>query len=252
MSTPYRLLRIVCRLVLFGLARVRVEGLSHIPRRGPFILAPNHQSALDFLLVQGVFPGEVHTMTKSTQFASGLLRPLLLLGKAFPVRRYRVDAQAVRVLLRRLEEGRVVCVYPEGERSWDGRIQPLRRGTLHVFLRSGVPIVPVGIQGMYDLWPRWTRRPRWRTPVTIRFGEPITFGPHPNRTARKRALPEAERRLHHALFHLSGQAEDEEAEEGAAGGKGHGGPTAPPPDGPDSIPDRGSRNSFRRAVGGEG
>jgi 1-acyl-sn-glycerol-3-phosphate acyltransferase len=217
MRFSYRFLQLLARTAIRAMVRIRVEGLENLPSSGPFILAPNHQCFLDFLFVQGMFPGEVHTMTKSTQFSVPVIRSILVHGGAFPVRRYRVDAQAVRTLRRKLAEGRVVCLYPEGERSWDGRLQPLRRGALNVFLGCGVPVVPVGIEGSYEFWPRWTRRPRWGTPVTLRFGTPLDFGAIRGRRARARALPDADRSLRRALLELSGQLEGAEARDSRVG-----------------------------------
>jgi len=154
-------------------------------------------------------------MTKSTQFASPFMRWLLPRIGGFPTRRYRVDPQTVRVALRELGRGRGVGIYPEGERSWDGTLQPLRKGTMRLLLKAGVPIVPCGISGSYDVWPRWSRRPR-RCRVQIRFGEPIVFGPHDERAAREAAVPAATAHLERALKRLTDQV-DREAQEPDAG-----------------------------------
>ena len=207
----YRILKPVVRWWVASIVRSEFIGLDRLPRRGPCVLVPNHQSVLDPLLLQGNLPRAVDSMTKSTQFTRGFFRWVLPRVHAFPVRRYRVDAQSVRVLLRRLEEGRVVCVYPEGERSWDGRIQPFRKGTLRLLLRAGVPVIPVGIDGTYDAWPRWASSPRKGRLVRVRLGEPILFGAHLDRKEREAALPEAERVLRTALLSLSGEAERESA-----------------------------------------
>jgi 1-acyl-sn-glycerol-3-phosphate acyltransferase len=202
----YQILRAIARWWVQRIVDVRVEGLYNVPESGPCLIVPNHQSAIDPLLVQGMCPRLIHTMTKSTQFTSPLFRTLLWLGRAFPVRRYRVDPQSVRVLLRRIEEGEAVCLYPEGERTWDGSLQPLRRGAVRVMLRCGVPVIPVGIEGSYDAWPRWSSRPRRGCAVKVRFGAPLVFGAHGTREEREAALPLAEETLRMALLELSGEA----------------------------------------------
>jgi 1-acyl-sn-glycerol-3-phosphate acyltransferase len=214
----YRFLRGCARLWLPRLAEIRVEGMENIPEVGPCLLIPNHQSALDPLLVQGVCRRAVYTMTKSTQFHSPVFRILLRMGLAFPVRRYRVDPQAVRVLLRRLEAGDAVCLYPEGERSWDGTLQPFRRGAVRVILRAGVPVIPVGIDGTYDVLPRWASRPRRAAQMTVRFGAPLDLGSHPSRFEREKALPGAEAILREALLELSGEVVAPPVEIPEAGG----------------------------------
>ena len=202
----YRVGRVLVRWGVARVVRSKFQGLEHLPRAGPCILVPNHQSVLDPLLLQGGLPRAVDSMTKSTQFARWFFRWILPRIHAFPVRRYRVDPQSVRVLFRRLEEGRVVCVYPEGERSWDGKLQPFRRGTLRVLLRAGVPVIPVGIDGTYRVWPRWASRPRRGFTAHIRIGKPLSFGELRNREDREAALPRIERILRETLLDLSGES----------------------------------------------
>jgi 1-acyl-sn-glycerol-3-phosphate acyltransferase len=206
MTLWYRLARPLARGLIRILCGIRVTGLEHIPREGPFVLVPNHQSILDPVVVQAFCPRLVHSMTKSTQFAGGFSRWLMTRLHGFPVRRYRIDPQSVRMVLRRLENREGVCVYPEGERSWDGTVQPFRRGTIRVLLRAGVPVIPVGIDGAWDVWPRWRKLPRVGVPMRLRFGRPLDLGTFRDREARERALPEANRILREALLELSGEA----------------------------------------------
>lgn len=203
----YRLARPIVRWGVGTIVRTEFEGLERLPRQGPCVLVPNHLSILDPLILQGTIPRPVYSMTKSTQFRHGFFRWMLPRLHAFPVRRYRVDPQSVRVLLRRLEEGRVVCVYPEGERSWDGRLQSFRRGTLRVILYAGVPVIPVGICGTYDAWPRWASRPKRGFSARVRLGKPLQLGTHKDRRSRDAALPALERDLRAALLALSGEAD---------------------------------------------
>jgi len=206
MTLVYRLARPFARFLLRVLCGIRVRGLENIPARGPFILVPNHQSIMDPAVVQAYCPRLVHSMTKSTQFAQAFSRWLMTRLHGFPVRRYRVDPQSVRMVLRRLDAGEGVCIYPEGERSWDATIQPFRRGTLRVLLRSGVPVIPVGLDGTYDVWPRWRKLPRIGVPIRLTFGAPIDLGLHLDREGREEALPRAERLIREALLELSGEA----------------------------------------------
>lgn len=172
------------------IGRLEVNGLEHIPRTGPFLLLANHQSILDPILIQAVCPRSVHTMAKSTQFAGPFMRWLMRHLKSFPVRRYQVDPQAVRMVLRRLRAGEPAGIYVEGERSWDARLQEPRRGTIRVALAAHVPIVPCTITGSYDVWPRWHRGLR-RGPIRIDFGEPFRLPPAPDRASREALLPAA-------------------------------------------------------------
>ena len=194
------------RLVRFlwpVIGRLDVKGRAHIPEEGPFLLIANHQSYLDPILIQAVVERPMYTRAKSTEFSNPVVGGLLKRLKSFPVRRFEIDPQAVRIVLRHLEAGRGVGIYVEGERTWDGRLKPPRLGTLRLILRAGVPVVPCGIDGAYDVWPRWHRKLR-RGKVRIRFGPPMRFAELHDRAARNAELPVARDRLMSALAELSG------------------------------------------------
>ncbi|MFW6199100.1 MAG: lysophospholipid acyltransferase family protein [Gemmatimonadota bacterium] len=224
--TWYAFFKAVLRTFARTVSRVEVEGAENVPAEGPFILAPNHQSVLDPIYIQSAIRrNDVFTMTKSTQFGSAFFRWVLPRINALPARRYKVDPQVVRASLRHLDAGHGVCVYPEGERTWDGRIGRLRRGTLRLILKAGVPVVPCGIQGSFDVWPRWSRRIRRQT-VTVRFGRSLRFEQIDDRKERDGRLGETERRIRAALSELSGAPLAGEEEGSHRGGRERGGSDA--------------------------
>lgn len=198
----YRLCQWIARTGWRHLAGLHVEGLENIPAEGPFIVIANHESNLDPILIQAVIRRPVHAMAKSSQFKAPVVGPLAKRLLAFPVRRHQIDPQAVRIALRRLEAGHGVAVYIEGERCWDGRMQAARTGTVRLALKAGVPIVPCGISGAYEAWPRWARFPQF-LPIRIRFGPPIHLPRLDDRRAREAALPAATDRLISAVADLS-------------------------------------------------
>jgi 1-acyl-sn-glycerol-3-phosphate acyltransferase len=210
MSSPllYPAVQRLARVGLSRFARIEIDGAGHLPRAGGALLLPNHQSALDPFVLQAWAPRRVRSMTKSTQFASPFMRWIVPRLGGFPVRRYRVDPQSVRTVLRLLEEGECVCIYPEGERTWDGRMQAFRQGTLRVALAAmhdGHPVIPVGIRGMYDVLPRWGKPRQVESRVRVTFGAPLRLGPFDDRSRRDQALPELEKALGDVLRRLSGE-----------------------------------------------
>jgi 1-acyl-sn-glycerol-3-phosphate acyltransferase len=205
----YPMIRHTCGVGFRGWLKVGVEGRDNVPRKGPFIVLVNHQSILDGPILHCYSPRLLFSMTKSTQFKRAYMRGLLRYAGTFPARRYQVDPQSVRVVLRYLKEGRGVGIFPEGERSWDARIQPLRLGTIRLILKAGVPVIPCGVNGLYDFWPRWHRLPRRlpfinRTPVTLRFGEQLHFGQHDDRATREALLDDTMETITAALEGVSG------------------------------------------------
>ena len=168
----YHFYRWLARTLWRFMGGLEVRGLQNSPREGAFLLISNHQSFLDPILVQAVCPRIVHSMAKSTQFGSAPFRRLMTQLYSFPVRRFEVDPQAVRQVLRRLGQGNGVVIYIEGERSWDGQLQSPRLGTVRLALKAGVPIVPVRVDGAYDAWPRWHRKIK-RARISIDFRAPF-------------------------------------------------------------------------------
>ncbi len=162
------------RVLLRTLLPLKIEGLGNIPAQGPAVLLANHTSFLDSIIL-GVFSRRnICFMAKNSQFDHPLMFHVLRKAHAFPVRRYTPDLQAVRNAVRVVQAGHVLGIFPEGERSWDGRLLPFKEGTLRLILALGLPVVPVGIQGAYALMPRWTGRVK-RVPVSVRIGAPFRF-----------------------------------------------------------------------------
>jgi 1-acyl-sn-glycerol-3-phosphate acyltransferase len=200
----YRVLRRTVGLLLRARMKIRFEGRENVPTSGPFFLVLSHQSDLDSLLLHTFCPRLLFTLTKSSIFRTRLMAWLAPRVGAFPTRRYQIDPQAVRVALRLLQRGQGVGVFAEGERSWDGKMQPLRGGTVRLLLKAGVPVIPCGLVGTYEVLPRWGHM-NWfkvglgRDPVTIRYGEPMHFGRHDDRASRERARPDATIRIERGL-----------------------------------------------------
>ena len=196
-GAPWWEYKLYCRLTALAWraygGRVEVDGLANVPADGPCLIIPNHQSNLEPLLIATVVPRMIHPMAKSIQFAVPVLGYMLARVYGFPVRRYQVDAQAARTVLRRLDNGAAVMIFPEGERTWDGRLQPFRIGVLRLILKAGVPVIPVRVQGAYETWPRWERAPR-RGTVRLSFGKPLHFPKLDRRTDRTHAAVDQVRR----------------------------------------------------------
>jgi 1-acyl-sn-glycerol-3-phosphate acyltransferase len=195
----YRLSQWLMRQIFRLIGKCEVTGLENIPKTGPFFVIANHQSVLDPLLIVAMQKREIHVMAKSTQFSNPLLGDYIARHcKSFPVRRYQIDPQSVRISLRRLAEGFGVGIFIEGERSWDGLMQQPRLGTLRLILKAGVQVIPVTIVGAYDVWPRWHRGIR-RGTVRIHYGEPLCFQKLDRKADREAVLDETAEKLMNTL-----------------------------------------------------
>ncbi len=200
----YRALRWTMSLYFRARMKIRTEGEEIVPDKGPFLLVLSHQSHLDSLLLHTFCPRLIFTLAKGSVFRTPFMAWLAPRVGAIPTRRYQIDPQAVRVALRLIQRGEGVGIFAEGERSWDGNLQPLRVGSIRLLLKAGVPVIPCGIVGTYEIFPRWGHMNWWklglgREPVTIRYGKPIHFGRHDDRASRERARPDATVRIETAL-----------------------------------------------------
>jgi len=166
------------RVGLAGLTRIKLEGaLDSIPKEGPIILAANHASNLDPLVMAAVVLPKVgrrfQWLGKKELFAWPVVGWVARNGGVHPVDRATADVEAFRLARRILDEGHILFVFPEGTRSADGRLQEARDGTSVLALRTDAPILPVGIAGSHGVWPRGQKLPHPGGHVTVRIGTPF-------------------------------------------------------------------------------
>lgn len=192
----YDLTRSSTRGLIAGLCRPTVVGLENVPPSGGFIVAPNHLSFLDSVLVQALMPRPVAFFAKAEYFTGtgvkgALMRSFFEGVGSIPVQRGQQAAsvQALKTLLEMLEAGDGVGIYPEGTRSRDGLLYRGRTGVGWLALTTGAPVVPVGLLGTDRLQPAGSR---WIRPqhFTMRIGEPLYFertGPDHSLPARRQA-----------------------------------------------------------------
>jgi 1-acyl-sn-glycerol-3-phosphate acyltransferase len=151
----YVAVRNVLRVLLSVWCRLTVEGRENIPRSGPFILAPTHRSIIDTPVASAAtrrrmrFMGADKWWAKNRQF--GWL--LSALG-GFPVTRGTADREALKRCIAVLELGEALVLFPEGERKSGPTVLPLFDGAAYVAVKTGVPIVPVGIGGSEHAMPK--------------------------------------------------------------------------------------------------
>jgi long-chain acyl-CoA synthetase len=171
---------LLLRPIYFGsrlLLRMEVQGLEHVDHLdAPFLICPNHQSFLDPILVCSVYP---HRILKNIFHvgASEYWRNAFTAQIARMLNIVSVDPDtnlmsAMRAGAAGLQAGKILNIYPEGERSFDGLLHTFKKGAAILASELNLPIVPVALDGVYKVWPRKSRRIRLAK-VRIRFGEPI-------------------------------------------------------------------------------
>ena len=157
--------------------RPTVQGLENVPEEGGIILAANHQSFLDNLLLPLVIPDrKVVFLGKAEYFDKWYIAWFFKGAGMIPVRRGGGSASeaALAAGVEGLREGKLIGIFPEGTRSPDGRLYRGKTGVARLVLEAQVPVVPVGIVGTLKAMPYDRKVPR-PTQVEIRFGKPLTF-----------------------------------------------------------------------------
>jgi 1-acyl-sn-glycerol-3-phosphate acyltransferase len=166
------------RAGLAGLTRIRLEGaVDEIPRKGPVIVASNHSSNLDAVVLGSTLMPKLDRrlqwLGKKELFAWPVVGWIARNGGVHAVDRGGADIEAFRLAQRILAEGHALFVFPEGTRTHDGALGEGRDGVAALALRSGAPIVPIGISGSYERWPRGQKLPHPGGRVTVRVGSPF-------------------------------------------------------------------------------
>jgi 1-acyl-sn-glycerol-3-phosphate acyltransferase len=154
--------------------RLEVHGFDKIPRGTQVIVAANHASYVDPPLIGGVFPGRLRFLAKESLFRVPLIGFLVRALGAIPVE--REDGQragaVMKNLLKLLDSGESVMLFPEGTRSSDGRLKPLEAGVAYLSVKTGVPVLPVHVAGSFKVWPKGKTFPR-PSKLSFRAAPPI-------------------------------------------------------------------------------
>jgi 1-acyl-sn-glycerol-3-phosphate acyltransferase len=169
----YETCRVIARLIVPLLIRLRVAGVQNVPKTGPVILVSNHLNWTDIPMIGLRVMRRTHFMAKSELFQKAPLKWLVIGLGAFPVRRGEPDRQAIKQAEEVLKAGQVLVIFPEGTRSRKRVMKEGLAGVALIALRSGAPIVPVGIYGSerFKPWHIWP----FRTRITLTYGEPFTL-----------------------------------------------------------------------------
>ncbi|MBI1389067.1 MAG: 1-acylglycerol-3-phosphate O-acyltransferase [bacterium] len=177
--------------------RLEEHGVEHVPDEGPVLLASNHASHLDPLIVALSIRRQLSTLAKKELFKIPVLNWWIRSVGTYPVDRGGGDAKAMKVAINLLKQGKTLLIFPEGTRSADGNLQSFYEGLAWLSLKTGAPIVPFIIEGSYRAMPR---KRYWPMPAKIRTeaGEIIT----PNEMERSVSTSEGVRLLTDRVYEV--------------------------------------------------
>jgi len=161
-------------MFLFG--PVRVEGRERVPKRGPLLVLSNHLSDCDPPVVAYALQRPVYFMAKEELFRIRFFGRLIRWLRAFPVKRGAPDRTAIRMAIKYLECGEAVVIFPEGQLSEMGELQPIQPGAAMIARMTEVPVLCVGLRGTNRIMPFKSLIPRPAFGgVKVRIGTPKVF-----------------------------------------------------------------------------
>lgn len=161
----YHIVRFFVRLWLHVRFRIQIEGVEHIPDTG-CILAMNHRSNYDSLLVGVHTPRKMYIMAKEELFRRKFFSWLITQMGAFPVKRGSADLKSLKHTLQLIQEGHIFAIFIEGTRSKTEEMQEPKKGIGFIVSRSKSPVIPVYIYGT---------KGKWFSKAGVRFGQPLQF-----------------------------------------------------------------------------
>jgi 1-acyl-sn-glycerol-3-phosphate acyltransferase len=163
----------------FGFS-LRREGWKHVPKKGPVLVLANHQSMFDPAIVGVSCRRYLSYLARKNLFEQPILGPFIRSVNAIPIDR-GMGKEGIQAVLDALGHGQAVLVFPEGERTHTGEVQPLKPGVSLLIKRVNCPIVPVGVAGAFAAWSRFMKWPKpsplflppGDSTMAISVGEPI-------------------------------------------------------------------------------
>jgi 1-acyl-sn-glycerol-3-phosphate acyltransferase len=187
--------------------RFHTSGIENVPTDGPAIICPNHTSVLDSFFVPTVLPRRITYVGKSEYMDSWKTKHLFPAMGMIPIDRGGGSAseRALAAAERVLQRGELFGIYPEGTRSRDGRLYKGHTGPARLALRTGAPIIPVGIRGSREVMPPDSRFPQLFRPVVVRFGRPVRVERYQHRSSDRMVLRQIIDEVMFSIRELSGQ-----------------------------------------------
>ncbi|MCA9217155.1 MAG: 1-acyl-sn-glycerol-3-phosphate acyltransferase [Planctomycetales bacterium] len=170
--TGYDLSWMLCRVVARTLFRAKILHAERSKIDGGLLVCANHQSFFDPVIVGLACRRRLCYLARASLFRHWLFARIIRFYEAIPIEREGIGIGGIKETLRRLKQSRAVLIFPEGTRTHDGSLQPLKPGFCSLVRRTKVPILPVALDGAYEAWPREAKFPRL-SKLSICFAEPI-------------------------------------------------------------------------------
>jgi 1-acyl-sn-glycerol-3-phosphate acyltransferase len=181
---PEFLFRLICWVLAHVVYRLKINGRQHIPKTGPAVLVCNHVTFVDWLILSAATQRPIRFVMHYEFLALPLTGRIFRDAKVIPIAGAKENAEVLDAAFDKIEsalgEGELVCIFPEGKLTRDGKLSPFRRGIERIIAASPVQVVPMGLDGLWGSWfSRYGKGPLrrrfghlWQR-VTLEVGEPL-------------------------------------------------------------------------------
>ncbi len=180
--------------IVLPLVTGEVKGFDNIPRKGGCILAPNHSSYLDHILLGYnlyQYTGRVmHPLAKKEHWNGFFQRTWHKYVRTIPIDREAGGKEALATAVKHLKKGDIILIYPEGTRTLTGKLNRAKTGVARLALASKVPVVPVGMTNTFEILPKGKRIPKLGKKADLYIGKPLTFESYYGKENDRKALRE--------------------------------------------------------------
>ncbi len=201
----------LCEVVVGLVWRLRVIGREHVPPTGPVLFVSNHQSYLD-PIINGIAvrDRQLTAIARESLFRFRPFAWLMYSIGAIAIREDSGDSGALKAAISELAAGRCILIYPEGSRTETGRIEEFKKGFLLLVRKAKVPVLPMAVEGAFDVWPRGKSRPMLGGRLGVKVCPAIPYdvlmadGPDAALAMLRSAIEAAQAELRAEMLHRSG------------------------------------------------
>ncbi|MEK6946813.1 MAG: lysophospholipid acyltransferase family protein [Nanoarchaeota archaeon] len=199
------------RITLVPLTKLwikKVNGLENVPKKDGFIVAANHSSYMDHMMIGATIISyldkKMHWLAKKEHFETFFQRLWHVYVGGIPLDRQSGGKEALRFAVRALKEKKIIVIYPEGTRTLTGKIQEARTGVARLALLSKSPVLPIGLIGTFYILPKGKYIPNLSR-ATMNIGKPMYFTEYYNKKINKKMLRDVTNRVMKEIARLSNQ-----------------------------------------------
>ncbi|MEA2021019.1 MAG: lysophospholipid acyltransferase family protein [Candidatus Caldatribacteriota bacterium] len=162
--------------------KVEIQGIDNVPKKGSLIVAANHTSYLDPIILGITMNRKMHFIAKKEVFGNFIGNFICRKLNAFPVDRGKIDISALKHSINILQNKEVLGIFPEGTRSSKGELQDFKLGIIKIAVKTGSPILPVGIIGTHEIYPQGRIFPSFfKHKIIVHYGSPKYLNTKNNR-----------------------------------------------------------------------